>query len=101
VSEAPPTPTQPYPFPALLASRATRRGRVTAFDVHVGLGEILADDGTELPFHCTAITDGSRTIPVGVEVVFLVVPGPVGRLEATSVTALATQALSGDPGALG
>lgn len=88
MSHAPPTPS--HPLPALLAPRVTRRGCVIAFDVHVGLGAIRTDSGTELPFHCTAITDGSHAIPVGVEVVFLVVPGPVGRLEATSVTALAT-----------
>ena len=57
-------------------------GRVTSFDDPRGLGELTADDGTVYPFHCTAIADGSRTIEVGVEVRFEVVPGPMGRWEA-------------------
>ncbi len=90
MSEAPSTPSPP-PSTLLADHRVTRRGRVTAFDAHVGLGTVVAEEGTELPFHCTAIAGGSRTIPVGAEVVFLVAAGPVGRLEATSVTALASE----------
>ncbi len=62
-----------------------RRGRVVAFDEHRGLGELVADDGRVLPFHCTAIADGSRTIDVGAEVTFELVPGALGSYEATEV----------------
>jgi cold shock CspA family protein len=65
-----------------VASERTRTGTVTAFDDVRGLGEVTDDDGTVLPFHCTAIADGSRTILVGTEVRFSVRPGPLGRWEA-------------------
>ena len=42
------------------------RGRVTTFDGHSGLGIVTADDGTDYPFHCVEIADGSRTIEIGV-----------------------------------
>jgi hypothetical protein len=34
------------------------------------------------PFHCTQIADGSRTVEVGAQVVFRVIPGRLGRWEA-------------------
>lgn len=58
-------------------------GTVAAFDDHAGVGTVRAEDGTELFFHCTAIADGSRTIPVDVEVTFEIVAGHSGRWEAT------------------
>ena len=69
------------------ASLGTRSGTVTAFDEHRGLGEITADDGSVLPFHCTAIADGTRSIAVGAAVRFAVVAGPLGRWEAAEVGA--------------
>ena len=60
-------------------------GRVVAFDDHRGLGEVEADDGRRYPFHCTAIADGTRTIPVDIAVDFDVVAGPLGDYEAGSV----------------
>jgi len=57
-------------------------GTVTAFDAHRGLGTVVDEAGSELPFHCTAITDGSRRIEVGARVSFVVVPGHLGRMEA-------------------
>jgi cold shock CspA family protein len=60
-------------------------GVVAEFDEARGLGTIRADDGAELPFHCTAIADGTRTIPVGQRVAFDVVAGLVGRWEAASI----------------
>jgi cold shock CspA family protein len=45
-------------------------GRVADFDEHVGLGHVVADDGTEYLFHCVEIADGSRTIEVGTAVEF-------------------------------
>ncbi len=60
-------------------------GRVVEFDDHRGLGEVEADDGQRYPFHCTAIADGTRTIPVDVPVEFEVAAGPLGSYEAASV----------------
>ena len=60
-------------------------GRVSTFDEHRGLGEIVADDGTAYAFHCTEITDGTRTIAVGTAVEFEVVAGHLGRWEAAVV----------------
>jgi cold shock CspA family protein len=59
------------------------RGTVTEFDDPRGLGVVTADDGTRFPFHCTAIADGTRTIEVGTVVEFEVVPGRMGRWEAS------------------
>ena len=60
-------------------------GKVVAFDSQRGLGEIRGDDERDYPFHCTKIADGSREIPVGVEVEFTVAPGPLGRWEAVAI----------------
>ena len=60
-------------------------GRVVAFDEDRGLGEVEAEPegrGARYRFHCTAIADGTRTIPVGVTVTFRVVGGPLGTYEA-------------------
>jgi cold shock CspA family protein len=65
-------------------TRAT--GVVAEFDEPRGLGTVRTDDGAELPFHCTAIADGTRTIPVGRRVAFDVVPGRLGRWEASDIT---------------
>ena len=59
-------------------------GTVTAFDDPRGLGTIDAA-GTEYPFHCTALLDGSRTIDVGMEVTFELRPAGMGRWEATRI----------------
>jgi cold shock CspA family protein len=61
---------------------------VGAFDEHVGLGMVRGDDGRDYPFHCTAIADGSRTIPAGARVAFVVQPGPGGRWEAGGLVAI-------------
>ncbi|MEL7156128.1 MAG: cold-shock protein [Actinomycetota bacterium] len=65
-----------------------RLGTVARFDAHVGLGEIEEATGTRFPFHCTAITDGTRTIDQGRSVGFLVGPGGPGVWEAVSVVPL-------------
>jgi cold shock CspA family protein len=44
------------------------RGKVTAFDAHVGLGDIAMADGSVVMFHCAEIADGSRQIDIGSEV---------------------------------
>ncbi len=60
-------------------------GQVVAFGED-GWGTVRLDTGEEHPFHCTAITDGSRTIEVGTLVRVRVVPGRQGRWEATDLT---------------
>jgi cold shock CspA family protein len=63
-------------------------GLVDEFDEARGLGTIRSDDGGELPFHCTAIADGSRTVEPGRRVQFTVVPGLLGRWEAARIEKL-------------
>ena len=60
-------------------------GAVTEFDEPAGIGTVTADDGGQHFFHCTAIADGTRTIEVGARVAFEVVPGRLGRWEATGL----------------
>jgi len=59
------------------------RGTVTAFDEHVGLGEITSD-GEVIAFQCIGIADGTRTIDVGADVTFELLP-KLGRYEATAI----------------
>lgn len=59
-------------------------GVVSAFDEPRGLGTIEAG-GTAYPFHCTALTDGSRTVEEGAKVRFEVRPAGMGRWEATRI----------------
>jgi cold shock protein len=69
----------------------TRRpvlARVTDFDADAGLGALVTDDGRALPFHCTAIADGTRRIDVGRRVVCLVVAGHLGRMEAADLVTI-------------
>ena len=61
------------------------RGTVEDFDEARGYGTVRADDGRQLFFHCTQITDGSRTIAAGTAVEFEVAPGHNGRWEATDI----------------
>jgi cold shock protein len=64
------------------------RGEVLEFDEPAGYGTIRSSDGRDLFFHCTAISNGTRTIPPGSEVTFTVVPGRLGRWEAAAVEAI-------------
>ncbi|MGA7757266.1 MAG: cold shock domain-containing protein [Ilumatobacteraceae bacterium] len=61
-----------------------RRGVVTAFDEQSGLGVVTAENGTDHPFHCIEIADGTRTIEVGAEVSFDLL-AKFGRWEAANV----------------
>jgi len=61
------------------------KGTVADFDEHAGFGTIRAADGRELFFHCTQLTDGTRTIETGALVRFEIVPGHLGRGEAARV----------------
>lgn len=63
----------------------TNSGVVAEFDEAVGLGVVTSGDAS-YPFHCTAIADGSRTIPVGAAVEFCVAPGRLGVWEAAAIT---------------
>ena len=65
-------------------------GTVAEFDEVVGLGHIevagrTAPGGERLRFHCTQIADGSRTIPAGTSVSFVVVAGRGGAWEAGDI----------------
>ena len=70
--------------PSLLAFGAVE-ATVATFDEHRGYGTLRTADGAELFFHCTALVDGSRTVEVGATVTAQVVPGRLGRWEATRV----------------
>ncbi len=63
----------------------TATGTVIEFDEHRGLGVIAGVDGTHYPFHCTQISDGSRTIEAGTEVAFEIVAGALGKREASAI----------------
>jgi len=71
-----------------------RLGRVVDYDERRGLGTVAADpmpgagDPGPLPFHCTAIADGSRSIEPGLAVAFSVVASHGGGREAVAVTKL-------------
>ena len=60
-------------------------GVVTEFDDAAGYGTVRTDDGRELFFHCTQILDGSRTMDVGADVDYEVVPGRHGQWEAAEI----------------
>ncbi|HMG45372.1 MAG TPA: cold shock domain-containing protein [Acidimicrobiales bacterium] len=75
------------PMPMALRAFDAGRGVVSSFDEPRGLGAITTADGADLPFHCTAIADGTRTISVGERVRFQVVAGPMGRWEAARIEA--------------
>ncbi len=66
------------------------RGRVVDYDEHKGYGFVETADGSRLFFHCTAIADGSRTIPPGVDVDYEPVTDPRGKPEAAAVRAVGT-----------
>ena len=61
-------------------------GFVESFDEVVGLGRVRGKGGRQYCFHCTEIVDGSRTIPVGARVDFVVVPGHGGVWEAAQLS---------------
>jgi cold shock CspA family protein len=69
----------------LIVPLSDGRGVVVSFDDPRGLGVVRRDDGTEYPFHCTALADGTRTVAVGAVVTFGVVAGRAGRWEASSI----------------
>lgn len=74
-------------MPASFAFEACE-GEVVAFDAAAGWGTVRDRSGSDWFFHCTAISDGSRTIEPGTEVTFDVVAGRLGRWEAARVRPL-------------
>lgn len=72
--------------PSVGGRSVVRRGVVAEFDEPRGLGVIADADGTDYPFHCTELLDGSRRVGVGTDVLFVVAAGHLGRLEARRVT---------------
>lgn len=70
--------------PGAAPMHRTLVGTVVRFDREVGLGAVRADDGTEYPFHCIVIADGTRTVEVGAAVAFELLP-KLGRWEATAI----------------
>jgi cold shock CspA family protein len=73
------------------AAAGTLVGTVAAFDEAGGYGTVMADrPPARWFFHCTAITDGSRTIAVGTAVQFEVAPGRMGRFEAGNLRPVTT-----------
>jgi len=71
-----------------------RQGTVAEFDEPKGFGTVRTETGDEFFFHCTQISDGTRTIAVGTPVCFRVIAGHLGRWEAAAVTPLAALAPS-------
>ena len=69
--------------------RAVIEGVVSGFSDSVGLGEVTSADGREFSFHCIEIADGSRTIPVGTQVTFTLLPR-FGTWQAGSIAARQT-----------
>ena len=59
-------------------------GVVSEFDADRGLGVIVDARGNRYTFHCLEIADGSRTIEVGLDVGFEVLP-KLGRYEAKRI----------------
>ncbi len=68
-----------------IVSLGTRTGSVSDFDDHRGLGSIVGDDGRSYAFHCTGISDGTRSISVDTGVRFDVIAGRLGRWEAWEI----------------
>ena len=71
--------------PGLLRSRI---GKVIAFEVAVGIGEVASDAGEVFAFHCSAIAGGERVISVGRAVVFSIRAFHRGELQATDLVGL-------------
>jgi len=72
-------------LPVAAASLGACEGTVASFDDPRGLGTVITADGIVYPFHCANIADGTRSIEVGVPVSWLVIPGRLGRWEASAI----------------
>lgn len=74
-----------------LRSRAPRVGIVASYEAERGLGTVETGGAAPLGFHCTAITDGTRTIEPGTRVAFIVVPALGGCFEAAEISPLSSR----------
>lgn len=88
MSEPAPDVPGPVARPVVVPRVNPVAGTVRVFDEARGLGEVEADAGWTLGFHCTAITDGTRSIHPGAAVVFIPRIGALGRDEAAWVRPL-------------
>ncbi|CAB4322287.1 MAG: hypothetical protein F2520_00095 [Actinobacteria bacterium] len=71
--------------PVAAAPLGACEGTVATFDDPRGLGTVITATGITYPFHCANIADGSRSIEVGAGVRWQVVPGRLGRWEASDI----------------
>ncbi len=82
------TPFPTSPSDLVPVGRAPLIGNVVSFDEPRGIGMVECGPDRTVPFHCSAITDGSRKIEVGAVVAVRIVAGRLGVLEARSVRPL-------------
>ena len=66
------------------------QGRVVEFEEGSGLGRLVGADGRALAFHCTEVTDGTRSIAVGTEVRYRRRAGHQGVWEAVEISPLSS-----------
>ncbi|MGB8861232.1 MAG: hypothetical protein WCC60_18385 [Ilumatobacteraceae bacterium] len=66
------------------AAGSAHLGTIVAFDAAVGLGEVERDDGAHFSFHCIELSDGTRSIEVGVPVTFRLLC-KLGRYQAADI----------------
>jgi hypothetical protein len=76
----------------LAAPAGAIAGVVSEFDEATGLGSVELAGFGAAPFHCTAVTDGSRHIDPGVAVLTCLAARHLGRFEAVAVTPAAPAA---------
>jgi cold shock CspA family protein len=74
---------------AATPAAAARFGTVVRFDDDTGLGVVEVDGAGQVPFHCTAIADGTRTIAPGTSVACRLGATHLGGVEAVGLVALA------------
>jgi cold shock CspA family protein len=65
-------------------------GTVASFDAQRGDGWIASDQGEQYYFHCVAIGDGTRSIPIGASVTATRRVGLLGRDQAVNVYSVGT-----------
>ncbi|MGA2124243.1 MAG: hypothetical protein ABSG58_07445 [Acidimicrobiales bacterium] len=63
-------------------------GVIESFDERRGDGVLRSDEGQLFYFHCVAIADGTRSIPVGVRAAGERSVGRLGRDEVANVAAI-------------
>ena len=96
MTESPPKPPKPPKPPNSPNSPGKRavyfspvKGTIREFDSQRGIGALKSENNEEFAFHCVSISDGSRHIEVGSEVVCLIGPGRLAAMEATCIVKVA------------